>query len=127
MIALTLTEVADIVGGRLADITPEAAARTRVTGTVEFDSRAVTPGGLFLALPGERADGHDFVNVDVHTEPDTTISTYAGGGSLALSFNCDTGSGVTIWLPIDRVEELALAILAKAAEYRAEYPAGGQA
>jgi UDP-N-acetylmuramoyl-tripeptide--D-alanyl-D-alanine ligase len=27
---------------------------------VEFDSRAVTPGGLFLALPGARADGHDF-------------------------------------------------------------------
>ena len=60
VIALTLTEVADIVGGRLADITPEAAARTRVTGTVEFDSRAVTPGGLFLALPGARSDGHDF-------------------------------------------------------------------
>ena len=27
---------------------------------VEFDSRAVTPGGLFLALPGARSDGHDF-------------------------------------------------------------------
>ncbi len=27
---------------------------------VEFDSRAIGPGGLFLALPGERADGHDF-------------------------------------------------------------------
>ena len=26
----------------------------------EFDSRAVTPGGLFLALPGARSDGHDF-------------------------------------------------------------------
>ncbi|HEX9833537.1 MAG TPA: UDP-N-acetylmuramoyl-tripeptide--D-alanyl-D-alanine ligase, partial [Mycobacterium sp.] len=33
---------------------------TRVTGTVEFDSRAVGPGGLFLALPGARSDGHDF-------------------------------------------------------------------
>jgi UDP-N-acetylmuramoyl-tripeptide--D-alanyl-D-alanine ligase len=27
---------------------------------VEFDSRAIGPGGLFLALPGARADGHDF-------------------------------------------------------------------
>ncbi|WP_252366437.1 Mur ligase domain-containing protein, partial [Mycobacterium tuberculosis] len=26
---------------------------------VEFDSRAIGPGGLFLALPGARADGHD--------------------------------------------------------------------
>lgn len=60
MIDLTLAEIADIVGGELSDITPEAAASTRVTGTVEFDSRAVTAGGLFLALPGARTDGHDF-------------------------------------------------------------------
>jgi UDP-N-acetylmuramoyl-tripeptide--D-alanyl-D-alanine ligase len=60
MIDLTLAEIADIVGGELSDISPEAAAATRVTGTVEFDSRAVTAGGLFLALPGARTDGHDF-------------------------------------------------------------------
>ena len=60
MIALTLTEIAGIVGGRLADISAADAAATRITGTVEFDSRAVTPGGLFLALPGARSDGHDF-------------------------------------------------------------------
>ena len=60
MIALTLAQVADIVGGELADITAEQAAATRITGTVEFDSRAVTEGGLFLALPGARSDGHDF-------------------------------------------------------------------
>ena len=60
MIALTIAAIADIVGGRLADISPEQAAVTRVTGTVEFDSRAVGPGGLFLALPGARSDGHDF-------------------------------------------------------------------
>ena len=41
MIALTIAAIADIVGGRLADISPEQAAVTRVTGTVEFDSRAV--------------------------------------------------------------------------------------
>ena len=60
MIALTLAQIADIVGGRLVDITADEAAAIRVTGTVEFDSRAVTPGGLFLALPGARSDGHDF-------------------------------------------------------------------
>ncbi|MEB3020977.1 UDP-N-acetylmuramoyl-tripeptide--D-alanyl-D-alanine ligase [[Mycobacterium] crassicus] len=59
MIALTVAQIAEIVGGRLADITPEQAARTTVTGTVEFDSRRITPGSLFLALPGARADGHD--------------------------------------------------------------------
>ena len=58
MIDLTLAEIADIVGGELSDITPEAAAATRVTGTVEFDSRAVTAGGLFLALFGNRLVRH---------------------------------------------------------------------
>jgi UDP-N-acetylmuramoyl-tripeptide--D-alanyl-D-alanine ligase len=60
MIDLTLARIAEIVGGRLADISDEDAAAARVTGTVEFDSRAVTPGGLFIALPGARSDGHDF-------------------------------------------------------------------
>lgn len=56
MIKLTLAEVAELVGGRLHD----ADAATVVTGTVEFDSRKVTEGGLFVALPGENVDGHDY-------------------------------------------------------------------
>ncbi|MGV9800676.1 Mur ligase domain-containing protein, partial [Mycobacterium sp. NPDC003449] len=60
MIELSVARIAEIVGGELADITPEQAEATRVTGTVEFDSRAIGPGGLFLALPGARSDGHDF-------------------------------------------------------------------
>ncbi|SPM42219.1 UDP-N-acetylmuramyl pentapeptide synthase [Mycobacterium numidiamassiliense] len=59
MIDLTVAQIAQIVGGTLADISPEAAAELHVTGTVEFDSRAIGPGGLFLALPGARSDGHD--------------------------------------------------------------------
>ncbi|MCV7104337.1 Mur ligase domain-containing protein, partial [Mycolicibacterium chitae] len=60
MIELSLAEIAEIVGGELADISAADAARVIVTGTVEFDSRAVQPGALFLALPGARSDGHDF-------------------------------------------------------------------
>ena len=60
MIDLTVAQIADIIGGRLSGISPDEAAATRITGTVEFDSRAVTPGGLFLALPGARSDGHNF-------------------------------------------------------------------
>ena len=56
MIALSLARIAALVGGTLHDVPdPEAL----VTGTVEFDSRKVAPGGLFLALPGARVDGHD--------------------------------------------------------------------
>ena len=57
MIELSLAEIATIVGGRLVDADPA----TVVTGAVEYDSRLVAAGGLFLALPGERVDGHDFV------------------------------------------------------------------
>jgi UDP-N-acetylmuramoyl-tripeptide--D-alanyl-D-alanine ligase len=56
MIELTLAEVAGIVAGTLQRADPA----TRVTGTLEFDSRQVTRGGLFLALPGEQVDGHDY-------------------------------------------------------------------
>ncbi len=56
MIALTLAEVAEAVGGRLDAADPDA----RVTGSVEFDSRKIGQGDLFVALPGERVDGHDF-------------------------------------------------------------------
>lgn len=35
-------------------------AKQRITDAV-VDSRLVIPGALFVALPGERADGHDFV------------------------------------------------------------------
>ncbi|BBZ76455.1 UDP-N-acetylmuramoyl-tripeptide--D-alanyl-D-alanine ligase [Mycolicibacterium anyangense] len=60
MIPLSIARIAEIVGGELANIGPDEAAQRQVTGTVEFDSRAVTAGGLFLALPGARSDGHDF-------------------------------------------------------------------
>jgi UDP-N-acetylmuramoyl-tripeptide--D-alanyl-D-alanine ligase len=59
VIDLSVAQIAAIVGGELADISAPAAAELHVTGTVEFDSRKVTPGGLFLALPGARSDGHD--------------------------------------------------------------------
>jgi UDP-N-acetylmuramoyl-tripeptide--D-alanyl-D-alanine ligase len=56
VIELSLAEIAAIVGGRLH----RAEGGARVTSTVEFDTRSLTPGSLFLALPGERVDGHDF-------------------------------------------------------------------
>ncbi len=52
MIELTVAQIAEIVGGAVADISPQDAAHRRVTGTVEFDSRAIGPGGLFLACRG---------------------------------------------------------------------------
>ncbi|MGO3361616.1 MAG: UDP-N-acetylmuramoyl-tripeptide--D-alanyl-D-alanine ligase [Corynebacterium sp.] len=58
MIEMTSGDIADVTGGQLVD---GATADTVVTGPVEFDSRRVTPGSVFMALPGARVDGHDFV------------------------------------------------------------------
>lgn len=56
MIELSLAQVAAAVDGTLHDC-PDPGVL--VTGPVEFDSRRVGSGSLFVALPGERADGHD--------------------------------------------------------------------
>ncbi len=57
MIALTLAEVAQAVGGSTHDI-PDPGLR--VTGPVVIDSRKVETGSLFAAFAGERVDGHDY-------------------------------------------------------------------
>lgn len=59
MIEMTLAEVAEIVGGTLYDAPDPQAV---IYGTVEFDSRKVTPGGLFAAISGARVDGHRFAD-----------------------------------------------------------------
>jgi UDP-N-acetylmuramoyl-tripeptide--D-alanyl-D-alanine ligase len=132
MIDLTVAQIAEIVGGELADISASAAAGLHVTGTVEFDSHKVTPGGLFLALPGARADGHDHAASAVAAgavavlaarpvgvpaivvSPAQPAAQHAGGLAGVLEHDND-GSGAAV-----------LAALAKlAAAVAAELVAGG--
>ena len=67
MIAFTAAEIADITKGRL-DADPGITPLSVVT-----DSREATPGSLYVAKPGEYADGHDF-----------TADAFAAGATLAL-------------------------------------------
>jgi len=124
MIDLTIAQIADIVGGRLADISPEEAAATRVTGTVEFDSRAVTPGGLFLALPGARSDGHDFAAAAVGAGAVAVLAARPVGvpaivvepvaaqdaGASVLEFDTD-GSGAAVLAALARLAAAVAAAL----------------
>jgi UDP-N-acetylmuramoyl-tripeptide--D-alanyl-D-alanine ligase len=128
VIDLSIAEIAAIVGGRLADISPEQAAATRVSGTVEFDSRAVGPGGLFLALPGARSDGHDFAAAAVEQGavavlaarpvgvPAIVVEPGAGpsgdGNASVLEHDVD-GSGAAVLAALAR---LAGAVAAKLVE-----------
>ena len=132
MIDLTVAQIAEIVGGELADISAPAAADLHITGTVEFDSRKVTPGGLFLALPGARSDGHDHaaaavaagavavlaarpVGVPAIIVSPVPPTAQHGGGLASVLEHDDDGSGAVV-----------LAALAKlAAAVAAELVAGG--
>jgi UDP-N-acetylmuramoyl-tripeptide--D-alanyl-D-alanine ligase len=61
MIPMTLSEIAAVVGGEVHD-DPDG---TTVTGPAFVDTREPVAGGLFLAVAGERVDGHDFAETAV--------------------------------------------------------------
>ena len=55
MIPMSLAEVAAVVDGEV-----DGDPSVRVTGAAFVDGRAVEAAGLFVAVAGERVDGHDF-------------------------------------------------------------------
>ncbi len=57
MIRLTVAQLAEVVGGEVA----RPGDDDRVVDHVVVDSRQAGPGALFVALPGEHIDGHEFV------------------------------------------------------------------
>jgi len=59
VIALSLAEIASVVGGQTHDI-PDPSVQ--VHGPVVIDSRQVADGSLFAAFVGERVDGHDYAD-----------------------------------------------------------------
>jgi UDP-N-acetylmuramoyl-tripeptide--D-alanyl-D-alanine ligase len=98
VIPLTLAEIADAVGGRLVTADPQAV----VTGTVEFDSRLVGPGGLFVAFVGEHADGHDFAG-----------AALSAGAVAVLGTRPVAGPTIVVAEPLAAMAALARAVLAR--------------
>ncbi len=104
MIALTLEQLAEVVGGDVVD--PGSAGAT-VTG-VTIDSRGVVPGDLFVALAGSRTDGHRFV--------DAALDGGAGGALVAVDRIAEVRPG----LAAVAVDDPADALLALGAWVRDE-------
>src|SRR5512136_90634 len=86
---LTLADVIEA----LTNIRP-AQASTVITEAA-VDSRQVIPGGLFVALPGEHADGHDFVS-----------DAFQRGASFALIQHEVSGDHQTLRLTLDNIPDL---------------------
>ncbi|MGY1666282.1 UDP-N-acetylmuramoyl-tripeptide--D-alanyl-D-alanine ligase [Geodermatophilus sp. SYSU D00696] len=79
MITLSLAEVAQAVGASV----PPGAGDVAVTG-VTLDSRAVSAGDLFVAVAGERVDGHDFLDAAAAAGAVAALTTRPGGPLPAL-------------------------------------------
>ncbi|ROO61271.1 UDP-N-acetylmuramoyl-tripeptide--D-alanyl-D-alanine ligase [Micromonospora sp. Llam0] len=103
MITMTLAEVAEAVGGRLSDADPTG----RVTGGVEFDSRKIGPGGLFVAFAGERVDGHDFAGAAL----DAGAVAVLGTRPIAVDGGATSVPMVLVDDPLDAMARLARAVL----------------
>ncbi|HUL99886.1 MAG TPA: UDP-N-acetylmuramoyl-tripeptide--D-alanyl-D-alanine ligase [Mycobacterium sp.] len=123
MIDLTVAQIAEIVGGELADVSAADAARLRVTGTVEFDSRKVTPGGLFLALPGAHTDGHDHAGAAVQAGavavlaarpvgvPAIVVPPRKGSSAASVLEHDTAGSGAAVLAALARLASFVAAEL----------------
>jgi UDP-N-acetylmuramoyl-tripeptide--D-alanyl-D-alanine ligase len=61
MISLTLTDIADIIGGRLFSPAGDVEPGLVVNGLVDTDSRELGEGDIFFAKPGEFTDGWNFI------------------------------------------------------------------
>lgn len=94
MIPLRLRELADAVGGRLH----RANGEELISGAVEFDSRKIAEGALFVAVPGERVDGHDFAAAAIRA------------GAVAVLAAREVDAPAVVVPPADSSHERALAL-----------------
>ncbi|SCF00511.1 UDP-N-acetylmuramoyl-tripeptide--D-alanyl-D-alanine ligase [Micromonospora coriariae] len=105
MIALSLAEVAAAVEGRLVAADPTAT----VTGPVEFDSRKVGPGALFVAFPGEKVDGHDYAAGAISAGAVAVLGTReVPGVPMVLVADALTAMGRLARVVVDRLPGLTV-------------------
>ncbi|MFF4228301.1 UDP-N-acetylmuramoyl-tripeptide--D-alanyl-D-alanine ligase [Streptomyces sp. NPDC001820] len=107
MIALSLAEIAAIVGGQPCDI-PDPAAR--VTGPVVIDSRAVRPGSLFAAFAGERVDGHDYAERAVAAGAAAVLATCPVGVPAIVVPDVTAALGALARFVVERLGTTAIAL-----------------
>jgi UDP-N-acetylmuramoyl-tripeptide--D-alanyl-D-alanine ligase len=85
---MSFSGLSHAIGGRLFTGEGKQATELRTEGfsSVSIDSRAITPGGLFVALRGSSLDGHRFV--------DAAFKAGASGALVAVSAMEDAGLGL---------------------------------
>jgi UDP-N-acetylmuramoyl-tripeptide--D-alanyl-D-alanine ligase len=105
VIAMTVADIAEVVGGRAV-----GAADTLVTGAAFVDSRRPVAGGLYVAVVGERVDGHDFAS-----------AALSAGAAAVVSQRPLGLPGVVVADPVESIGVLAHHVVSRLADV----PAGG--
>ena len=80
MIKMLASEIAKIINGKLI-----SESDFEVSGDFQFDSRVIQSGEVFLALSGEKLDGHNFVE-----------DAFARGAILAIVSKTITGPHILV-------------------------------
>jgi UDP-N-acetylmuramoyl-tripeptide--D-alanyl-D-alanine ligase len=80
-----------------------------VTGPVEYDSRRGVAGGLFVAFPGEKVDGHDFAAAAVRDGAVAVLGSRAVPGvPMIVVDDPRTGMGRLARALLDRLPDLTV-------------------
>jgi len=106
VIELTLAEIAAVVGGTVAD----GGRAAPVTGAAFVDSRAVVAGGLFVAVPGEHVDGHDFAGAAVQAGAAAVLGARATGVPTVVVDDPVRALGVLARRVVDALHPTVLAL-----------------
>ncbi|MEU3246980.1 MULTISPECIES: UDP-N-acetylmuramoyl-tripeptide--D-alanyl-D-alanine ligase [unclassified Streptomyces] len=111
MIALSLAEIAAVVGGQTHDI-PDP--DLQVTGPVVRDSREVEPGSLFVAFAGERVDGHDFARAVVDAGAAAVLASRPVGVPAIVVEDVQTALGALARHVVERLGATLVALTGSA-------------
>jgi UDP-N-acetylmuramoyl-tripeptide--D-alanyl-D-alanine ligase len=104
MIAMTLADLAAAVGGTVVGGSPEIV----VTGGVEFDSRLIGPGDLFVAFVGAKVDGHDYVPAAVSAGAVAVLGTRPTPAPTVVVDDCLAAMGRLARAVVDRLPHLTI-------------------
>jgi UDP-N-acetylmuramoyl-tripeptide--D-alanyl-D-alanine ligase len=92
VIPITIAEAARVLG-----VQPTGGSSDVALTSMTADSRTVTDGSLFIALPGERVDGHDFVSA----------ARDLGAAAVLVARAVDAGPSLVVPEPLAALGQLA--------------------
>lgn len=109
MLTASASTIASVVRGEIF------AGKPGVIGNhLVVDSRLASPGCIFVALPGENADGHDFM-LDALKRGARILVAMRGRGDIAASVEAANAAGAAVI----RIDDALLAVQELAAWHRA--------